>query len=111
MLLNSLFFLGAKDHRLLYFDKRFFNHRTYLQCDKKILGPISDEKVGLEQGNVSSSDLYAIYNKEHLDNVQALGLGVKVFGQHVSADCLADDVLLLSDNIYFLRNILSVSLA
>ena len=73
------------------------------------MGPIND-KAGLEQGGISSSDLYTIYNNEHLQNVQDLGLGISVHGQHVSSSGLADDVLLLSDNLYFLRSILSLSL-
>ena len=73
------------------------------------MGGIKDE-VGIEQGGVHSSDLYTLYNNEHLDNVQDLKLGVSVYDQQVSTLAIADDVALISDNIFFLKNILRISL-
>ena len=105
LLIRSLFLLGTNGHRLLYLDNRLFNRNTYLEWDRKVLGPILDS-VGLEQGAVASSDLYTVYNNEHLDSIQQLGLGVTVYGQHISSPGIVDDVALISDDIYFLVNIL-----
>ena len=109
ILANQMFHAGTKDKRLLYLDNRLCNRITFIQWDRRIMGGIKDE-VGIEQGGVHSSDLYTLYNNEHLDNVQDLKLGFSVYGHQVSTLAIGDDVALISDNIFFLKNILRISL-
>ena len=62
---RKLHFIGTNDHRLVYLDNRLKHRRTFVEWDKKVLGPISDE-LGFEQGGISSGDLYTIYNADQL---------------------------------------------
>ena len=84
------------------------NRQTYCDWNKTIMGPILDEH-GLEQGGVNSSDCYKIYNNDLLDTVQQSEQGVD-FGDGlvVSGVGQADDVGLLSNDIFSLVNILSL---
>ena len=69
------------------------------------MGPIHDNK-GLEQGGISSSDKYKIYNNEQSRLAQSSGLGVSVMGHMISAIGLADDTALVSDSILSLKLLL-----
>ena len=74
------------------------------------MGPIKDE-LGLEQGGCNSSDGYKIYNNELLETVQKSRQGVDLGDNLViSGVGQADDVLLLSNNIFNLSNILHLTL-
>ena len=77
ILIRNLFSSGTNDQRLLYFDERLKNRRTYCEFDSVMMGPIPDAR-GLEQGGVSSSDLYKLYNNEQAIVAQSSGLGVPV---------------------------------
>ena len=61
--MRNLFFAGTNDERLLYLDKRLSSRLTFCDYDKQLMGPIFDTR-GLEQGSVSSSDKYKLYNNE-----------------------------------------------
>ena len=70
------------------------------------MGPILDEH-GLEQGGIPSSDLYKIYNNDLLNMLQRSGLGVHLGrGLTITSVGQADDIGLLSNDIYCLLNIL-----
>ena len=73
-------------------------------------GPILDEQ-GVEQGGVSSSDFYKVYNNELLDTANQTGLGVEL-GKSliVSAIGQADDTALVSNDISKLYHILQIVL-
>ena len=62
-------------------------------------GPLQ-RPASLEQGGVSSTDLYKVFGKEQLATSQSSGLGVKL-GQKItiSGIGLADDTLHTSNNI------------
>ena len=62
-------------HSLIYLNNRLTNRKTYIDWDGHLMGPIDDEQ-GLEQGGVSSSDLYKIFGKDQLKSAQNSGLGV-----------------------------------
>ena len=70
------------------------------------------DQQGLEQGGVNSSDLYKVYNNELLDTIQMSGQGVDLGGDLV-VSCVgqADDVALLSNDVYSLHNILQLTLS
>ena len=74
------------------------------------MGPIHDQH-GTEQGGVNSSDFHKLYNNELLyafqKSKQGVYLGDKLV---VSAVRQADDVVLCSNNIYMLFNLLSLAL-
>ena len=61
--MRKLHFIGTSGQRLLYLDNRLKSRKTYVEWDKKVLGPISDER-GFEQGGISSGDLYTMYNAD-----------------------------------------------
>ena len=106
---RKLHFIGTNGHRLIYLDNRLKHRRTFVEWDKKVLGPISDE-LGFEQGGISSGDLYTIYNADQLSTAQDTGLGVDLGVATVSSIGQADDVILLSNDINFLKNLLQLTL-
>ena len=69
------------------------------------MGPIKDTR-GLEQGGVSSSDEYKLYNNEQASSSQLSKLGVIHRDTVISCVALADDAALLSNNIHDLKNLL-----
>ena len=100
-----MFIAGTKDQRLLYINQRLSNRRTYCEFDKALMGPILDTR-GLEQGGVSSSDQHKLYNNEQADVAQLSRLGVKIKDATVSCISLADDAVLLSNDIRSLKHLL-----
>ena len=108
LLVRNLFFAGTDDQRLLYLDQRLKNRKTYCEYDHQLMGPILDDH-GLEQGGVSSSDAYKLYNNEQLEVSQRSGFGVMVRGMTISSIGLADDVVtspssLVSSTAFLIRN-------
>ena len=109
-LVRQLYMAGMTGTPLLYIDNRLSFRTTYLEYDKTIAGPIYDQ-CGLEQGGVSSSDFYKLYNNEQLSVAQESQLGISLGGQHtLSAVGQADDVALLSNDLHKLQHILNLVL-
>ena len=109
-LVRSLFITGMDGESLHYVNNRLVNRHTYCDWDRELVGPVIDEH-GLEQGGPNSSDLYKVYNNELLKTVQSLGQGVDIGNNVVvSAVGQADDIALLSNNIFKLFNILYLAL-
>ena len=70
------------------------------------MGPIYDT-AGLEQGGVSASDQYKLYNNEQASLSQLSRLGVlHRDSMMVSCVSLADDAVLVSNSIHDLKNLL-----
>ena len=109
IIIRKLHFIGTTGHRLIYLNNRLKYRKTFLEWDHRILGPINDE-LGFEQGGVPSGDLYTIYNADQLTSAQEVGLGVRLGNLCVSSIGQADDVVLISDDIFFLNNILRLTL-
>ena len=109
ILVRKLFLLGTTGNRLLYFDNRLKHRKTFCEWDHQVLGPIHDQQ-GVEQGGVPSGDLYTVYNNEQFDCAQESGLGVPLHDQEVAAIGQADDCVLLADNIFSLKNLLTLTL-
>ena len=101
ILIRNMFVAGTNDQRLLYMNHRLSNRRTFCEFQKQMMGPILDVR-GLEQGGVSSSDSYKIYNNEQAISSQETNLGVQIFDSCVSCISLADDVVLLSHDLVHL---------
>ena len=109
-LVRKLFFTGMHGNSLLYTDSRLSNRTTYCQFDKSTVGPIVDDH-GVEQGGVSSSDFYKVYNNELLTTAQESKLGASLGGSLViSAVGQADDTVLVSNDIFKLQHILHLVL-
>ena len=108
ILIRNLYIAGTDDHRLLYLNNRLGNRNTFCEFDKIMMGPIHDIR-GLEQGGISSSDQYKIYNNEQANVAHSSELGVPIFNLTISCISLADDTVLLSNHLYNLENLLFLS--
>ena len=109
-LIRNLYLTGMTGNSIHYLNNRLCNRLTYCDWEKELMGPIHDQH-GLEQGGCNSSDLYKIYNNELLKTVQHSGQGVDMGGGLVvSGVGQADDVALLSNDLYKLFNILHLTL-
>ena len=109
ILIRNLFIAGTNDQRLLYIDKRISNRRTYCEFDRNMMGPIFDTR-GLEQGGISSSDEHKLYNNEQAVSSQLSKLGVQLRVDTVSCISLADDAVLVSNDITDLYNLLFITI-
>ena len=94
ILIRNLYLAGTNDQKLIYLDERLKNRHTYCEFEKVMMGPILDTR-GLEQGGMSSSDMYKLYNNEQAIVAQSSCLSVPVYDQIVSCISLADDAVLL----------------
>ena len=72
------------------------------------MGPIIDEQ-GIEQGRISSSDLYKIFGKEQLTLAQMSRLGVMLGNLIISSIGQADDTALISNDIHKLFYLLELT--
>ena len=57
LLVRKLYLAGTDDQTLIYINRRLESRDTFLDWNKKIMGPIHDEK-GVEQGGVNSDHFY-----------------------------------------------------
>ena len=73
------------------------------------MGPINDT-LGVEQGGVNSDSLYKLVNNEQLLVSQSSKLGATLGEITISAIGQADDVVLLSNNKFSLKNLLFLNL-
>ena len=108
-LVRQLYLSGMNEQAVTYMENRLLKRSTILEFDKTLVGPLHDER-GLEQGGVSSSDCYKLYNNELLETCQRSSLGVDMGELVVSAVGQADDTALLSNDINQLKHILQLCL-
>ena len=108
LLLKNLFNVQPLDQSFLYLNNRLQNRTTYVDYNGCIMGPILDEQ-GLEQGGVSSSELYKIFGREQLDLAQNSSLGVQLGNLVVSSIGQADDTVLISNDIHYLFFLLQLT--
>ena len=114
LLIRSLFLAGMDGNSTNYVNKRITNRVTYIDWDKRIMGPIKDE-LGLEQGGANSSEFYKIYSNNHLKTAQNSKQGVNIGNDPlgnshiISAIGLADDTCLVANKLSNLFNILSLT--
>ena len=109
-LVANLYQYGIRDQGLILIDERLKNRKTFCEWDKKLMGPILD-LWGLEQGGKNSSDFFKVYNNQQITTANDSELGV-VMGEGlvISAIGQADDVALVSNDIFKLQNLLTLSL-
>ena len=109
-LVRKLYAAGMTGNSMLFVENRLANRATFISFDINIAGPINDEH-GLEQGGVSSSDYYKIYNNEILTPAQESGLGVKLNNSlTISAVGQADDTAVVSNDLQRLKLVLKLVL-
>ena len=112
LLINKLYHHGIQDEGLLLLDNRLKYRKTVCEWNGQLMGPISDQ-WGLEQGGKNSSEFYKVYNNDQLKVAQDSLLGVDLGGPTplvVSAIGQADDVALVSNNVFSLHHLLQLSL-
>ena len=109
-LIRNFYLIGMNDKSLIYVNNRLSNRVTYVEWDKEIMGPINDE-LGLEQGGCTSSEAYKVYNNDLLKTLQDSEQGVDMGnGLVVSGVGQADDIALMSNDIFNLNNLLYLAL-
>ena len=102
ILCGELYKSGVAGSAILFMDNRLESRLTVYEWDGQKMGPAKDD-TGFEQGGINSSDYYKTYNNEQLVTAQGSELGVDVGSAVISAVGQADDVLLLSNDIYSLK--------
>ena len=85
------------------------HRQTYIEWEKTLMGPIHD-KLGVEQGGISSDRIYKLANNKELIITQNSSLGLNMGAIHVASIGQADDVALLSDDLHNLQCILFLAL-
>ena len=109
-LIRNFYLNGIDGNSLDYLNNRLSNRVTVIEWDKELLGPINDEQ-GLEQGGCISSDGYKMYNNDLLKLLQKSHQGVQLGdGLVVSVVGQADDVALISNSIFNLYNLLTLTI-
>ena len=108
LLLKNLYSVQPLDQSFLYLNNRLQNRSTFVDYNGCIMGPIHD-KQGLEQGGISSSELYKIFGREQLELAQQSSLGVRLGNHVVSAIGQADDTVLISNDVNFLFYLLELT--
>ena len=110
ILVNNLFHTGTSGQCLALINNRLQARSTYVEFDRQLMGPIEDQ-LGVEQGGSNSGDYYKIFGKEQLSTAQSSKLGVDLGGHVISAIGQADDIVLISNCLHSLQNLLKLSLA
>ena len=107
--IKSAYLAGSTGQGLLYLDNRMKHRQTYVEWDKVLMGPIKD-LLGVEQGGCNSDKMYKLANNKELIITQDSKMGLLMGPIHVASIGQADDVCLLSDDIYRLQCILLLAL-
>ena len=91
-------------------ENRLASRLTFCEFNKKLSGPIRDQQ-GLEQGGLSSSDCYKLYNYDCLNLTQQSNLGVELAPSlTISAVGQADDTVLMSNDLHKLNLLLYLAM-
>ena len=82
---------GTKGSFLLYLDARLKSRVTYIEWDRRIIGPIHDE-----QGSVNGSEENKLYNNEQFTTAQDSEFCVSIGPTTVASIGQTDDAALIS---------------
>ena len=105
LLIRNLFISGTDGQELVYINERQKNRQTFCEWDKNMMGPIHDN-LGVEQGGINFDNFYKLIDNEQLTISQNSELGVRMGDITISAVGQADDVVLLSNDLSSLYNLL-----
>ena len=110
LVIRAAFLAGTEGEALIYLNNRLRNRKTFIEWNKKLMGPICD-KLGVEQGGVNSDRLYKLANNAELLITQDSKLGVQLCPSvHVASVGQADDVALVSSCIFKLQGLLHLAM-
>ena len=93
---RELFCAGETGQFGIYNKSSYENTQTRIKMDQKLSLPL-EEKLGVGQGKIRSSDHYKIYINSILQTLENSNLGVNIGPITVGISCVADDLYLLSD--------------
>ena len=86
-LVGYLYLSGVDGDALLLLKQRLVYHKSYVDGNKNMMGPIHDQH-GLEQGGISLSEFYKLYNNnEFLYTLQKSAQGVFMNNQQAYCIC------------------------
>ena len=108
LLIRNLFFHGVDGTTLSYINSRLTNRSTVYEWDNTLLGPSKDDS-GVEQGGVPSGDFYKAHNNEQLTSAEASKQGVNIQSSTISSAGQADDVMLCTNDIFSLQNLVHLT--
>ena len=106
-LICNLYHYGIQDQGFVLIDHRLKNRKTVCEWNGQLMGPILD-RWGVVQGN-----MYKVYNNDQIGAAQDSKFGVQLPGTEapvISAIGQADDICLVSNDIYYLLCLLQLSL-
>ena len=86
----------------------FYNLLSFVDNSNIILGPIEDQ-VGVEQGGVTSSELFLLQGSKEGITMQKSGFGIDLGGVSVAAISQADDTCLLSYTVDGLQSLATIA--
>ena len=98
ILSTELYKAGINGTALSYIDNRLSSRSTVYHWEGNMMGPAKDD-TGFEQGGVSSSDFYKLYNNEQLISTQRSGLGIDIKSSIISSIGQADDVVHVANTV------------
>ena len=101
ILCSELYKAGVSGSAILFMDNRLASRQTMYDWEGAQMGPAKDT-TGFEQGGLNSSDFYKLYNNDQLTSAQSSDLGVDIGSDVISGIGQADDVMLMSNDIYSL---------
>ena len=111
-LINNLYHYGIQDQGLIMIYQRLKHRKTICEWNGQLMGPVID-LWGVEQGGRNSSELYKVFDNAQIEVAQDSNLGVFLGGAHklvLSAIGQADDVALVSNDIFAIQHLLHLSL-
>ena len=95
----ELYKAGVPGSAILFMDNRLASRQTVYEWDGVKMGPATDS-TGFEQGGINSSDFYKLYNNDQLVTAQSSNFGADIGSDVISGVGQADDVMLLSNDIF-----------
>ena len=105
---RELFVAGEKGQFWLASKYSYENSQTCIKMNGQ-LSRNFEEKLGVKQGHLKSSDDYKIYLNPLLDALDSANLGIWIGPINVGSSTCADDIYLISDNQSKLQALLDIA--
>jgi hypothetical protein len=108
--IREAFLAGSRGEGIIFLDNRLRNRHTFPEWQQTLMGPLRD-RLGVEQGGLNSDKLYKLVNNSELVLTQKSELGVHMGGVHVASVGQADDVALVSNDLFKLQGLLHLAMS
>ena len=105
---RELYMAGERGEFWLSSHCSYENSSTQIKMKGQLSRPF-DEKLGVKQGHIRSSDNYKVYINPLLDTLEESQLGIWIGPVNVSSTDSADDVYLITDNQVRLQCLLDIA--